>query len=439
MGYLKDLFKEKADIQSKEIKSIIEHYGNTKIEEVVLSQVYQGMRGITGLVTETSLLDANEGIRFRGFSIPELREKLPKAEGGTEPLPEGLFQLMLIGELPSANDVDHISAVWARRSHVPNHVFAVMESFPVSAHPMTQFTAAILALQTESKFAKAYNEGISKKDYWSYVYEDTMTLIARLPRVAAYIYRRKYRNGDHIQPDGMLDWAGNFAHMLGFEDESFKELMRLYLTIHADHEGGNVSAHATHLVGSALSDPYLSFAAGMTGLAGPLHGLANQEVIRWIDEMCKELNSNQPSKDEIAGYIKKTLQEGKVVPGYGHAVLRKTDPRFIAQMEFAKRHCPENPMIQTVWNIYEVAPPILENTGKIKNPWPNVDAHSGALLRHYGLVEEDFYTVMFGVSRALGVLASLCWDRVLNFPIERPKSITTEWVKKNVMKAESVA
>jgi len=439
MGYIKDLFKEKADEQGKEIKSIIEQHGNMKIEEVTLAQVYQGMRGITGLVTETSLLDSNEGIRFRGFSIPELREKLPKIEGGTEPLPEGLFYLMLIGEVPSQEDVDHVSATWARRSHVPNHVFDVIEAFPASAHPMTQFTAAVLALGTESKFAKAYNEGISKKQYWDYIYEDTMTLIARLPRIAAYIYRRKYKNGEHIQPDGMLDWSGNFAHMLGFEDQGFHELMRLYMTIHADHEGGNVSAHATHLVGSALSDPYLSFAAGMTGLAGPLHGLANQEVIRWIEEMCKELSSDAPTKEQIGAYIHKTLTEGKVVPGYGHAVLRKTDPRFTAQMEFAKVHCPEDPTVKTVWNVYEVAPPILESTGKIKNPWPNVDAHSGALLKHYGLVEEEFYTVLFGVSRALGVLASLCWDRALGFPLERPKSITTEWVKKFIAKEAAAA
>jgi citrate synthase len=438
MGYVKDHFKIVAEEQAKEIKSLVEQYGNKKIEEVTLAQVYQGMRGITGLVTETSLLDSNEGIRFRGFSIPELREQLPKAAGGNEPLPEGLFYLMLIGEVPNMENVEHISATWARRSHVPNYVFDVIEAFPANAHPMTQFTAAVLALGTESKFAKAYNEGISKKEHWSYVYEDAMTLIARLPRIAAYIYRRKYKNGAHIQPDGMLDWSGNFAHMLGYEEEGFKELMRLYLTIHSDHEGGNVSAHATHLVGSALSDPYLSFAAGMTGLAGPLHGLANQEVIRWIEDMCKELNSNEPTKEQIADYIHKTLAAGQVVPGYGHAVLRKTDPRFIAQMEFAKRHCPDDPIIKTVWNIYEVAPPILESTGKIKNPWPNVDAHSGALLKHYGLVEEEFYTVLFGVSRALGVLASLCWDRALGFPLERPKSITTEWVKKFV-KQESVA
>lgn len=436
MGYVKDRFKVVADQQAAEIKSLIAEHGEKSLGEVTIAQAYQGARGIPALISETSLLDSNEGIRFRGYSITELREKLPKADGGQEPCPEGLFYLMLTGDIPSDEDAGHVSATWARRSHVPNHVFDVIESFPVSSHPMTQFCAAVLALQTESKFVKAYSEGISKKEYWDYTYEDTMNLIARLPRVAAYIYRRKYKNGEHIQPDGMLDWSANFAHMLGYDNDSFKELMRLYLTIHADHEGGNVSAHATHLVGSALSDPYLAFTAGMTGLAGPLHGLANQEVIRWIEELQQELGNDCPTKEQIADYIKETLSKGKVVPGYGHAVLRKTDPRFTAQMEFAKKHCPDDPTIKTVWNVYEVAPPILENTGKIKNPWPNVDAHSGALLKHYGMMEEDFYTVLFGVSRALGVLASLCWDRALNFPIERPKSMTTEWIKKFIAKSE---
>ncbi len=440
MGKLKDLFYENASAYSDEIKSLLKEHGNTVVDQVTLAQVYQGMRGIVGLVTETSLLDANEGIRFKGYSIPELVEKLPHAENGSQPLPEGLFYLMLIGDIPSKDDVDHISSVFARRSHVPNYVFDAIEALPMHTHPMTQFSIAIMALQTESLFAKAYSEGINKKVYWEYVYEDTMNLIARLPRIAAYIYRRKYHNGDHIQPNGMLDWSANFAHMLGFTDEGFVELLRLYLTIHADHEGGNVSAHTTHLVGSALSDPYLSFAAGMNGLAGPLHGLANQEVVRWIEEMYEKLQTNKPSKEQIAEYIKQTLAAGKVVPGYGHAVLRKTDPRFTAQMEFAKKYCPEDPMVNTVWNIYEVAPDILNSTGKIKNPWPNVDAHSGALLKHYGLIEEDFYTVMFGVSRALGVLASLCWDRVYGFPIERPKSVTTiqvkQWLNKEISSLE---
>jgi citrate synthase len=429
MGVIKDKFKEKADIMSAEVKDILKQHGDTKIGEVTLSQVYQGMRGITGLVTETSLLDAQEGIRFRGYSIPELQQKLPKAPKGSEPLPEGLFYLMLVGELPTDDDVQHVTSVWQRRSHVPNHVFATIEALPVTAHPMTQFVVAIMALQTESQFAKKYAAGLNKKDYWESVFDDSMDLIARLPRVAAYIYRRKYKNGDHIQPNGLLDWAGNFAHMMGFEDEGFKELMRLYMTIHADHEGGNVSAHTTHLVGSALSDPYLSFAAGMNGLAGPLHGLANQEVIKWIYEMREQLGTELPSKEQIVEYVKKTLQEGKVVPGYGHAVLRKTDPRFTAQMEFGKKHMADDPLVKTVWNIYEAVPPILQSLGKIKNPWPNVDAHSGSLLVHYGMKEYEFSTVLFGVSRALGVLASLCWDRAFGFPIERPKSITNAQVK----------
>lgn len=429
MGIIQDRFKAKADIAAEEIKKILKQNGDKKIGEVTLSQVYQGMRGITGLVTETSLLDAQEGIRFRGYTIPDLQQKLPKAPGGSEPLPEGLFYLMLVGELPTEDDVHHLTNVWQRRSHVPNHVFSTIESLPLSTHPMTQFVVGIMAMQTESQFAKKYAAGLSKKDYWEVVFDDTMDLIARLPRVAAYIYRRKYKFGNHIQPNGLLDWAGNFAHMLGYEDEAFKELMRLYLTIHADHEGGNVSAHATHLVGSALSDPYLSFAAGMNGLAGPLHGLANQEVIKWIFDMRKELNTDLPSKEQITEYVKKTLKEGKVVPGYGHAVLRKTDPRFTAQMEFGKKHMADDPLVKTVWNIYEAVPPILKSLGKIKNPWPNVDAHSGALLVHYGMVEYEFYTVLFGVSRALGVLASLCWDRALSFPLERPKSITSDIVK----------
>ena len=276
MGIIKDRFKAKADIVGNDIKNLLKEHGNKKIGEVTLSQIYQGMRGMTGLVSETSLLDSKEGIRFRGYSIPELQQKLPKAQDGSEPLPEGLFYLMLVGELPTEDDVHHVTSVLQRRSHVPTHVFNTIDAMPISSHPMTQFVTGVMALQTESLFAKKYAAGLNKKDYWEAVFDDAMDLIARLPRIAAYIYRRKYKFAEHIHPNGLLDWAGNFAHMLGYEDETFKELMRLYMTIHADHEGGNVSAHTTHLVGSALSDPYLSFAAGMNGLAGNFHCMVLQ-------------------------------------------------------------------------------------------------------------------------------------------------------------------
>ncbi len=429
MEKLKNLFKAKADKSAAEIKDMLKEHGTKKIGEVQLAQIYQGMRGITGMVYETSLLDSAEGIRFRGFSIPELQEKLPRAKGSTEPLPEGLFYLMLTGELPTEADVQELTADWQKRAKVPSHVFKSIDALPMEAHPMTQFVVGIMAMQTESIFAKKYAEGVNKKDYWSFMYEDSMNLIARLPEVAAYVYRRKYHGGKTIPSNPSLDWGANFAQMLGYKEHGFTELMRLYLTIHADHEGGNVSAHTTHLVGSALSDAYLSFAAGMNGLAGPLHGLANQEVIKWIFEMQKSIGAEVPSKEQIEAYVKKTLTDGKVVPGYGHAVLRKTDPRFTAQQVFAQKHMPNDPVVKTVWAIFETVPPILQSLGKIKNPWPNVDAHSGALLNHYGMKEYEYYTVLFGVSRVLGVLAGSIWSRGLGFPLERPKSVTTENVK----------
>ncbi len=438
MDPLKQKFYDKASALFTEMRAMLKEHGNTKVDEVKLSQVFGGARGVKMMIWETSQLDPIEGIRFRGYSIPQLKELLPSGPFG-EPKPEGLFWLMLVGEIPSEEEVDWLSNEWRQRAAVPKHTFQILDTLPKDAHPMTQFIMAITATQTESIFAKRYAEGLPKTDYWDPVYEDTMNLIARLPRIAAYIYRRSFHNGVHIEPDSSLDWASNFAHMLGFENAEFKGLMRLYMTIHADHEGGNASAHTTHLVGSTLSDPYLSFAAGMTSLAGPLHGLANQEVIKWILDMLEELGTKTPSKEEIAEYVNKTLSEGKVIPGYGHAVLRRPDPRFTAQKEYAEQHLRDSELVQVVWKIFEVVPDILAGLGKVKNPWPNVDAHSGAILVHYGLTEYPFYTVLFGVSRAMGVLAASCWSRALGMPLERPKSLTSEWVKSFLAEQQAVS
>lgn len=429
MDPLKQKFIEKASALKAEMKALLAEHGNRKVDEVTLSQIFGGARNIKMMVWEPSELDPIEGIRFRGYSISQLRELLPQGPAGKEPLPEGLFWLMLVGEIPTPDQVNWLTDQWRHRSNVPEHIFRVLDAMPFDSHPMAQLAVAVNAMQTESIFARRYDEGLNKTEYWDPTYEDSMNLIARLPRVAAYIYRRTYHYGNHISPDISQDWAGNFAHMLGIEKPDFKNLMRLYMTIHADHEGGNASAHTTHLVGSTLSDPYFSFAAGMDALAGPLHGLANQEVIRWIFKMLDALGVNNPTKEQIAEYVKSTLAAGQVIPGYGHAVLRRPDPRFIAQKEFAEEYLKDSDLVQVVWKVFDVVPGILENLGKVKNPWPNVDAHSGALLVQYGLKEYNYYTVLFGVSRALGVLAALCWSRALGFPLERPKSLTTDWVK----------
>jgi citrate synthase len=435
MVSLKEKFASKMVPMRERIQKVLKEHGDMKISDVTIAQAYGGARSVKCMVWETSALDPMEGIRFRGYTIPELQQKLPRAPGGEEPIPEGIFHLLLTGDMPTYEDTVEITEEWRKRSALPKYLIDVLKAIPSDTHPMTQFALAILQLQKDSIFAERYRKGINKMDYWDPMYEDVMNILAKLPGIAAYIYRKSYKGDKHIPADPKLDWGGNMAKMLGITDDpAFVDLMRLYLVIHCDHEGGNVSAHTCRLVGSALSDAYYSLSGAMDGLAGPLHGLANQEVLRWIMDLMKDLGG-VPSKDQLKKYIWDTLNGGKVVPGYGHAVLRKTDPRYVAQREFALKHLPNDDIFKVVSSIYEVAPDILTQHGKAKNPWPNVDAHSGCLLYHYGVTEYDFYTVFFGVSRAIGVLSQLIWDRALGLPLERPKSVTTEWVESQVKAA----
>ena len=308
----------------------------------------------------------------------------------------GLFWLLLTGEIPSEQQVRDLSAEWAARSEVPKFIEELIDRCPNDLHPMAQFSLAVTALEHESAFAKAYAKGMPKSEYWSHTFEDSMDLIAKLPTIAARIYRNVYKDGKVPAVQKDKDYAYNFANQLGFsENKDFIELMRLYLTIHTDHEGGNVSAHTTHLVGSALSSPMLSLSAGLNGLAGPLHGLyvshsnptnhttdhirrANQEVLNWLQKMKTQIGSDLSDK-AITDYLWSTLKSGQVVPGYGHAVLRKTDPRYVSQREFALRHLPDDPMFKLVSQVYKIAPGVLTEHGKTKNPFPNVDAVSGSL------------------------------------------------------------
>jgi len=432
---LKALLRERIPAANARLRAIKQAHGEMSLGEVTVNMAMGGMRGITGMLYETSLLDAEEGIRFRGYSIPELQKALPKAPGGGEPLPEGIMWLMLTGDVPSEAQVKVLSDELARRADVPQAVYDVLDALPEGTHPMTQLSCALMAMQPGSKFARAYQNGVHKSTFWEYAFEDSMDIIARLPAVCAAIYRRTFKDGKLISADRSLDWAGNFAHMMGHEKEAVKELMRLYMTIHVDHEGGNVSAHTTHLVGSALSDPYLSLVAGLNGLAGPLHGLANQEVLKWLNETRIKVGDDA-TKEELIAFVWDTLKSGRVVPGYGHGVLRKTDPRYTCQREFALKHLPDDPMFKLVGKLFEVVPGVLTETGKVKNPWPNVDAHSGVLLQYYGITEENFYTVLFGASRAIGVLSQLILSRASGYPIERPKSVTSQWIEEKFGKVD---
>ncbi|PIA48594.1 hypothetical protein AQUCO_01400879v1 [Aquilegia coerulea] len=423
---LRSQLEEMIPEQQERLKKLKSEHGKVQLGNITVDMVIGGMRGMTGLLWETSLLDPDEGIRFRGLSIPECQKVLPAAKPGGEPLPEGLLWLLLTGKVPSKEQVDSLSNDLQNRASIPDYVYKAINALPVTAHPMTQFTTGVMALQVQSEFQKAYDKGISKSKYWEPTYEDSLNLIAKVPAVASYVYRRVFKDGKIIPVDESLDYGANFSHMLGFDDPKMLELMRLYVTIHSDHEGGNVSAHTGHLVASALSDPYLSFAAALNGLAGPLHGLANQEVLLWIKSIVDECGENITT-EQLKDYVWKTLKSGKVVPGFGHGVLRKTDPRYTCQREFALKHLPEDPLFQLVSKLYEVVPPILLELGK--NPWPNVDAHSGVLLNYFGLTEARYFTVLFGVSRSIGICSQLIWDRALGLALERPKSVTMEWLE----------
>lgn len=408
------------------VTKLVKEYGDKVIDQVTIGQVCGGMRDIKSLVTDVSFVDPATGIKFRGMPIPEILKKLPKPRGGKIPYVGGLYYLLVIGEIPTREQAVEVEAEWAKRSDVPAHVFKMLKSMPKDTHPMVLLSQAVLALQSESVFAEKYNQGMKKDGYWEPTLEDALNLTAKLPVIAAFIYRMKYF-GETKKPKYNLkqDYGTNFSRMMGITDrKGYAELSRLYFILHSDHESGNVSAHATHLVGSALSDGYYAFSAGLNGLAGPLHGLANQECLGWLISV-RDQFGGVPKREDLYKFAWDTLNGGKVIPGYGHAVLRVTDPRFTAQLDFAKKYFPEDTLVQIAEMVYDVVPQVLKEQGKAKNPAPNVDAISGTLQYYYGVKEFDFYTVLFGVGRALGVTANLVWARALGQPIERPKSLTT--------------
>ena len=417
------------------IKALAKDHADVVVDQVTVGQIVGGMRDIKSLLTDVSYVDPAEGIRFRGMSIPEVLKALPKARGQKVPLIGGLYYLLMIGEVPTREQALEVEAEWGKRAAVPDYVYKMIKSMPSETHPMTLFAQAVLALQNGSAFAHRYHEGMKKDVYWEAALEDSLDLTAKLPIIAAYIYRMKYF-GETKKPkyNPKQDYGLNFARMMKVEDrKGYAELARLYFILHSDHESGNVSAHTMHLVGSALSDPYLSFSAALNGLAGPLHGLANQECLGWLIDV-KNKFGGVPSRDELYKFAWDTLNSGKVIPGYGHAVLRVPDPRYTAQMQFAKERFPEDDLLRLAALVFDVVPAVLKEQGKAKNPAPNVDAISGTLQYYYGVRDFDFYTVLFGVGRALGVTANYVWARALGQPLERPKSLSTKMLEDVVAK-----
>jgi len=409
---------------------ILKKYGDVKISDVTVAQAYGGMRGVKGMICETSLVEPDKGLIIQGYPLLDIKHLWP----------EETFYLLLTGEIPDAETKQDLIQEINKRAFVPDYIWDILYAMPADAHPMAMLNTAILAMERESVFRAWYSKGMTKDQYWIPMLEDSLKIMAVLPIIAAGIYRIRFDKGDLIPWTPGLDLGANYANMLGLPDPdgSFAELMRLYLHFHSDHEGGNVSANTCHTVGSALSDAYYAVSAGLNGLAGPLHGLANQECLGWILQMLEKFNG-VPTKEAIRDYAFETLRSGQVVPGYGHAVLRVTDPRFTGFHEFGQKHFPNDPVFAMVAVVFDVVPKVLEEfsaervaagKGPIANFWPNVDAGSGALLYHYGLTEFDYYTVLFSVSRAMGMLSQLVWNRAVGTAITRPKSVGAKFINK---------
>ena len=422
MSILLEKLEQKIPNWREDVKNLISDSGSSVISEVSLKQAYGGMRGVKGLVCDTSSVSEDTGLIIRGIPLLDIIEILP----------EEVLYLLLTGDLPDKDALSELQSNLQEHAVVPDYIWTILRNMPNDSHPMAMFNTAVLAMEKESVFRSYYDKGMNKNDFWKPTLEDGIRLIAKLPALGAGVYRIRFEKGNLINPDQSLDWGANYAHMLGLDnsDNNLKKLMRLYLMLHCDHEGGNASAFTSLTIGSTLSDLYYAVSGGLNALAGPLHGLANQECLKFVLDIRDEFGG-APSKKEIEELCWDRLKNGRVIPGYGHAVLRCPDPRFTAFMNFGKEHIKNDDVFSIVENLFEVVPKVLLKHGKAKNPWPNVDAASGALLYHYGITEFSYYTVLFSISRAMGIISQIVINRALGIPIMRPKSVTTDWLKEN--------
>ncbi len=422
---IKERFAELVPRLKADVNELAQKHGEKEISKVTIGQTLGGIRGVRCLLCDTSVVEQDTGLVIRGIPILKLTDRLP----------EEIFWLLLIGELPTADELAQFQKDLKANGEVPAYVWKILKAMPKTSHPMAMLDTAILAMENESIFRKRYDEGMNKNEYWEATLADSMRIMGTIHTIAAGIYRIKYKKGELIEPSKKLDWASDYVKMLGLAPKKGEtaKMMQLYLTVHSDHESGNVSALTCHTVGSALSDPYYAVSAGLNGLAGPLHGLANQECLKWVLETVEKFGGT-PTEKQLYDYAWSTLKGGHVIPGYGHAVLRITDPRFTAFINFGQKYLGKDPVFQTVQRVFDVVPKVLTEQGKAKDPWPNVDAASGSVLHYYGLKEFQYYTVLFSVSRAMGMLSQLILSRAIGEPITRPKSVSTEWLKQQAAK-----
>ena len=311
---LQEILTDKIEEKRKRIRELVNNHGEHPLGRVTVKNVFGGLRGNDLLVSDVSYVDPKDGLHFRGFSVDQVLKMLPKAQNSEMPLAGGMYYLLLVGEIPTRAQALEVEEEWRRAGDLPYYVADMLRAMPKDTYPMTMFSQAILALQSRSEFTLHYNNGLKRADYWIPTLEDSINLVAKTPAIAAAIYNIKYHNRNITRANQTLDWSANFAYMVNKDwDKHYMELCRLFFVIHADQGTGNVSAHTAWLVNSALSDVYFSCSAAMNGLAGPLHGRANQDTLEWLLDILKKYGSC-PTEDQMEEFMWDTLNRGKVIP-----------------------------------------------------------------------------------------------------------------------------
>jgi citrate synthase len=376
--------------------------------QITKEHLETGLRGFPIGYCTTSTVDPEKGL----FYIDRPIEQIADWE------PESVIYLLYHGEVGKKEEVEAFKKELKGRAVVSQEVIDHLEKLPRSGHPMAIFSAAILILGAF--------EG--KGDYR----EDCLNLIAKIPEVTAVVINHHAGWGKTPKSRLELGYMENFAQMLaipeiqnGKSKDRLRDVLTLFNVLHYDHGGGNLSTFVGKAVASGLEDLYGSIAASMNALAGPRHGRANQECLHFVTEMLEKLGPQATERD-VELSIRKKLANKELIYGFGHAVLRVEDPRATVQYHFAEKYFPEYPLVKMALMIRSTGSRVLKENPKISDPYPNVDAVSGTLLTAAGFPYPDYYTVLFGLARIVGISIQIVYERLIaregkGTPIVRPK------------------
>ena len=363
-----------------------------------------GMRGIPVGTCRTSFVTPEEGVHYCGYPITELAGMAP----------EDVVYLLHNKELPTSEQSEAFRNELSRRAEIPGDLGPIFAALPREGHPMDWLSVGIHTLGMWDC-----------KNDWR---EDALNLIARLPRMMGLLFRYREGRTENIPDDDIsLSMIERFTNtlQLDVDQEKLIRVLSVYLILHMDHGGGNLSTFVGKAVASGHATLYSAMASSMNALSGPLHGRANQSCLEFV------LRVGTSDTEKVEAFVRGELDSGRPVFGFGHAVLRAEDPRAAAQFELGEELCPDDENFKIIRTLREVAPRVLAENPKISNPNANVDIASGALLHHVGLKDPNYYTTFFGWARVAGIGAQIFDERVVmrdgkGVPIYRPKYFARE-------------